>query len=52
MGSVLGAFGSWAQEMERIPPMSCPKVQLIVVTWMNEFLINFFTGYGPGGCQQ
>ena len=32
MDSVLGGHGTWAQEMSPIPPLSCPKVQLIIVT--------------------
>ena len=43
MRSVLEGFGSWAQEMETIPPLSCPKVQLMVMTWMIKFLMNFLT---------
>ena len=39
MNDVLGEFGSWAKEMETIPPLSCPKVQLMVMTWMIKFLI-------------
>ena len=48
MDSVLGDFGSWVQEVEDIPPLSCPKVQLKIMTWMIVFLINFSTGCRPG----
>ena len=38
----------WALEMNS----TAPKVQLIVVTEMKEFLINSSPGQGPGGSPQ
>ena len=49
MDSVLGNYGSWAQEMEAIPPLSCPKVQLIVMTWMLSPLLTFPQVVAPAG---
>ena len=37
MNDVLQGYGSWAEEMELIPPLSCPKVQLMVMTYKIKF---------------
>ena len=44
--------GWWALEMDSAAPLSYPKVQLIVVTEINEILINSSAGRGAGGSPQ
>ena len=52
MANLVLQHGWWALEMDSAAPLCYPKVQLIVVTKIDEFLINSSAGRGAGGYPQ